>query len=55
MGRVLFVLLFLICFFPLELFASVGFFSLLPNPSGDDTLGEYIEIRNTGCMDIDLQ
>ncbi len=54
MSRVLFVLLFLISFFPLELFASVGFFSLLPNPSGDDTLGEYIEIRNTGCTERDI-
>ncbi len=54
MGRVLFVFLFLISFFPLELFASVGFFSLLPNPAGDDALGEYIEIRNTGCAESDI-
>ena len=54
MSRVLFVFLFLISFFPHELFASVGFFSLLPNPSGDDTLGEYIEIRNTGCTETDI-
>ena len=39
---------------PLATFAWVEFFGLLPNPLGDDTLWEYIEIRNTGCMSIDI-
>ena len=39
---------------PFASFASVEFFALLPNPLGDDTLGEYIEIRNTGCKNVDI-
>jgi hypothetical protein len=34
--------------------ASSFFSSLLPNPAWDDTLGEYIDIRNTGCQSIDI-
>jgi hypothetical protein len=37
-----------------QIFASVELISLLPNPAWDDALGEYIEIRNTGCADIDV-
>lgn len=40
--------------FPSWTFAAPYFSSLLPNPLGDDTLGEYIEIRNTGCSMIDI-
>lgn len=39
---------------PFASFASVEFFALLPNPLGDDILGEYIEIRNTGCQSVDI-
>ena len=35
-------------------FANLNIVELLPNPAGDDTLGEYIEIRNTGCDSINL-
>lgn len=46
--------IFLIFSLPLRVFAAPLFSSLLPNPAWDDTLGEYIEIRNTGCADIDI-
>lgn len=39
---------------PLVTFASVEFFALLPNPAWDDTLWEYIKIRNTGCQTVDI-
>ena len=54
MSRAFCVFLFLMFFSPLELFARVGIFELFPNPSGDDTLGEYIEIRNIGCEVVDI-
>lgn len=44
----------LIIIIPTETFASVVFESLLPNPAGEDTLGEYIELRNIGCTAIDI-
>lgn len=44
----------LFVFLPVRVFAQVGFISLLPNPVGDDTLGEYIELRNTGCTAVDV-
>ena len=47
-------LLLMIFSLPFASFASVEFFALLPNPLGDDTLGEYIEIRNTGCKNVDI-
>ncbi len=47
-------LLIMIFSLPFATFAGVDFFALLPNPIGDDTLGEYIEIRNTGCQTIDI-
>lgn len=53
MGR-FFLIIFLVCGIPLQLFAGVYLSSLLPNPVGDDTLGEYIEIRNTGCESVDI-
>ena len=53
MGR-LFLAILLIILIPTEIFASVVFQSLLPNPAWDDTLGEYIEMRNTGCTSIDI-
>lgn len=39
---------------PFATFASVEFFALLPNPLGDDTAWEYIEIRNSGCQSVDI-
>ncbi len=45
---------FLMFLLPTWAFALVGFSSLLPNPAWDDTLWEYVEIRNTGCNDIDI-
>ncbi|MBC7503738.1 lamin tail domain-containing protein [Candidatus Gracilibacteria bacterium] len=39
---------------PFATFASVEFFALLPNPIGDDTVGEYIEIRNTSCQSVNI-
>lgn len=53
MGR-FFLATLLMILIPLELFARVGFFELLPNPAGDDTLGEYIQIRNLGCDTLDI-
>lgn len=52
--RRFFIAFLLIVLIPTETFASVIFQSLFPNPLGDDTLGEYIEIRNTGCSSIDI-
>lgn len=45
---------FLMVLIPIRAFALVGFSSLLPNPAWDDTLGEYIELRNTGCASVDI-
>lgn len=53
MGR-FFLATLLMILIPTETFGSVVFQSLLPNPAWDDTLGEYIEIRNTGCTSIDI-
>ena len=52
--RLAYFMLLLMFLLPHELFADVGFFSVLPNPAGDDALGEYIEIRNGGCSEIDI-
>jgi len=49
-----FLACFLAIFLPVQSFASVYISTLLPNPAGDDTLGEYIEIRNTGCVAVDI-
>ncbi len=49
-----FLTLLLLFAFPSWTFATPFFSSLLPNPLGDDTLGEYIEIRNTWCSTIDI-
>lgn len=49
-----FLSIFLIFVFPLHTFATVSLSSLLPNPLWDDTLGEYIELRNTGCASVDI-
>ena len=35
-------------------YAGIEFASLLPNPIWDDTLWEYIEIRNTGCQTVNI-
>lgn len=43
-----------LCILPINSFAGIDLISLLPNPIWDDTLGEYIEIRNTGCEMIDI-
>ena len=43
-----------LCILPINSFAGIDLISLLPNPIWDDTLGEYIEIRNTGCEMMDL-
>ncbi len=40
--------------FPAHIFAGVYLGELLPNPAGDDTIGEYIDIRNTGCSEVDI-
>ncbi len=48
------IFLCLVFLFPITLFASIDFLTLLPNPIWDDTLGEYIEIRNIGCESIDI-
>ncbi len=57
-SSVLRVLLYVVCIFwllfPLMTLAKIDIIALLPNPSGDDTLGEYIELRNIGCAAIDL-
>ncbi len=45
---------FVLLLLPLATFAWVEFFALLPNPFGPDELWEYIEIRNTGCVSIDI-
>ncbi len=42
------------CIFPIMGFANLNIVELLPNPTWDDTLGEYIEIRNTGCESINM-
>lgn len=47
-------IIFVFSIFPIMSFAGIDIVELLPNPSGDDTLGEYIEIRNTGCDMVDL-
>jgi hypothetical protein len=39
---------------PVHVFASIEISSLLPNPSWDDALGEYIEMRNTWCDSVDV-
>ena len=44
----------LIAFLPTQALASVSLSSLLSNPAWDDTLGEYIEVRNTGCSSVDI-
>ncbi len=49
-----FLSILLILAFPLHIFATVNISSLLPNPLWDDTLGEYIELRNTGCSSVDI-
>ncbi len=48
------LIIFLLWSFPLHSFAGIFIVSLLPNPVWDDTLGEYIEIRNTGCEEKSL-
>jgi hypothetical protein len=52
--RLAYFMLLLMFLLPHELFAGVGFFSVFPNPAGDDALGEYFEIRNGGCSEIDI-
>jgi hypothetical protein len=52
--RRLLVGIFLMIIVPVRWFAQVGFITLLPNPRWDDTLGEYIELRNRGCITIDI-
>ena len=48
------ILLFCIYFFiPFFVFADIRIVSIFPN-TVDDTNLEYIEIRNTGCIDIDI-
>lgn len=42
------------CIFPIIGFANLNIVELLPNPAWDDTLSEYIEIRNTGCESLDI-
>lgn len=39
---------------PLGAFANIEIITLSPNPPGDDTLGEYIEIRNISCEARDI-
>ena len=45
---------FVFLIFPMMSYAGISIVELLPNPAGDDTLGEYIEIRNTGCNSMDI-
>lgn len=44
----------LVLLFPVNAMASVEIVSLLPNPAGKDEDGEYIEIQNIGCNDVDI-
>lgn len=53
MGRFLLSLL-LLCSLPMQSFAGIYISTLLPNPTGKDEDGEYIEIRNTGCESVDI-
>ncbi|GAB0174517.1 MAG: hypothetical protein HHAS10_03960 [Candidatus Altimarinota bacterium] len=47
-------LIFLILYGSQEVFASLEIILLFPNPTGDDVLGEYIEIHNISCIGFDI-
>jgi hypothetical protein len=47
-----FFLFFILCL--QEVSASVLITAILPNPIGDDALGEYIELQNLTCNLIDI-
>ena len=47
------VAIFLLLAFSTRVFSTVEFVTILPNTL-DDTNLEYIELRNTGCHDVDI-
>lgn len=52
--RCYFIAFFIILlFFPMVLWGKVEIYEIFPNTI-DDTNLEYIELRNTGCSDIDI-